>query len=386
MADRVVGVLSDTQIRGLISRGNIGHCGTNPMWWEKLIQPASIDLTLGASIMRIRSSFLPGINRTVKSHMDTFVQYEREFGNGYVIEPGVTYLVQLSESLSLPKNVEAAFNPKSTTGRLDVFVRIIGDNTQEFDKLPLGYNGPLYAEITSATFPIKLRQGDSLVQMRLRQRGRLVGGNDYVSIEPDGQVMQVPWTELADNHKVVDHGLPSFDDNHNLILSANIIGSHGVPVAYKARSHTPVIDLRMIDHYQPFEFWEPIYNQFRDYIILDPNACYILASYEKVLIPNQYAAEMTSYESGYGEFRAHYAGFFDPGFGNNNGEPAAQAVLELRTHSVPFALRQFQPVTKLRFEYMLDEPQKPYGSNKGYNYQHQGLALAKQFQSSRIPT
>jgi len=384
MTDRVVGVLNDTQIQGLISRGNIGHAGTNPMWWEKLIQPASIDLTLGGSIMRIRSSFLPGADRTVKSHMDTFVQYEREFGNGYIIEPGVTYLVQLSERLSLPKNVEAAFNPKSTTGRLDIFVRIIGDKAQEFDKLPLGYEGPLYAEITSATFPIKLRAGDSLVQMRLRQRGRLVGGNDYNTIETDNQSLQVRRPELADNHKVVDHGLPSFDDKDNLILSANVIGLHGVPVAYKARSHTPVIDLRQLDHYRSGEFWEPIFNPFRDYIILDPNACYILASYDKVLIPNQYAAEMTSYESGYGEFRAHYAGFFDPGFGNKNGKPAAQAVLELRTHSVPFALRQFQPVTKLRFEHMLNEPERPYGDKA--NYQHQGLALAKQFQSSRIST
>lgn len=383
MTDRVVGVLNDVMIKDYIKRGLIVAPHYNEQW-TKQVQPASMDLTLGKAIMRLRASFLPGVGREVGSHFQTFAQYEREFSNsGYVIEPGVTYLVPLQESLFLPNNIEASFNPKSTTGRLDIFVRIIGDGAIEFDKLPLGYKGPLYAEITSATFPIKLREGDSLVQMRLRQRGRLVGGNDFQDADSCGQKIQVTGLDMM-RHTLVNTPQANFDEHHNLILSASVVGLHHIPVAYKARSHTPVIDLQKLDNYKPHEFWEPIYNPFKDYIILDPNACYILASSEYVRIPVQYSAEMTSYESGFGEFRAHYAGFFDPGFGDLSGTPAAQAVLELRTHSVPFALRQQQPVTKLRFEYMLDEPEKPYGDKS--NYQHQGLALAKQFRSSKIPT
>jgi len=305
------------------------------------IQPASLDLRLGHKAYRLRASFLPGNKRKVLECLDDVRMHEVDLTHGAVLETGCVYLVPLQESLSLPQDIAAAANPKSSTGRLDVFTRVICDSATQFDALPAGYNGPLYVEIAPRTFSILVRPGDRLVQMRFRKGEMKILETQTVSLD-----------------------LKGFDDS-------GIIG-------WRARRHAGLVDVSNVGGHKARDFWEPLYSDAGQ-LVLDPEEFYILASKESVSIPASQAAEMAPIATEIGEFRAHYAGFFDPGFGiAAAGGSGSRAVLEVRGRDVPFLMRDGQPVAKLLFEAMTKTPTSLYGE-KGSHYQAQSLKLSKHF-------
>jgi dCTP deaminase len=344
------------------------------------IQPASLDLRLGAVAYRVRASFLPGPGITVAQRIAELKLHEFALANGAVLETGCVYIVPLIERLALPADIAASTNPKSSTGRLDVFTRVIADETRGFDRVAGGYHGPLYAEISPKTFPILLREGTRLSQMRLHRgdpalnaeamrelhaRERLVDRAEAVM--GDGVAVSIDLSGASTNLRAA--GL-SVDRN-----GAGIVG-------YRAKRHTAVIDVERRAAYEVADFWEPIAVRADKSLILDPDEFYILASTEAVQVPPDYAAEMVPFDPLVGEFRVHYAGFFDPGFGYAGaGGLGARAVLEVRSREVPFILEHGQVVGRLVFEKMLARPDRLYGAGIGSNYQAQGLKLSKHFRA-----
>jgi len=326
------------------------------------IQPASLDLRLGKRAFRVRASFLPGDNATVQQKIDQFAMHEFALGDdGAVLEKGCVYIVELVESLALGAGILAIANPKSSIGRIDVFTRLITDFGTAFDKVRADYQGPLYAEISPRTFSILVREGDRLNQLRLkRDVSHEVQREDQTLVDaptPEG----VPVTVDLEGGS----GGGGNSDEH-------IVG-------YRARKHAGLIDLRKLGHYDVAEFWHPIFSRGNKTLVLDPDEFYILASNEAVCIPPDQAAEMLAYDTSIGEFRVHYAGFFDPGFGDGDAD-GTRAVLEVRSHEVPFVLEHGQRVGRLIFENLSNVPDQLYGSGIGSNYQHQGLRLSKHFQ------
>jgi len=333
------GIFPVQRIKTLISGGGITFDA--PLDSDQ-VQPASLDLRLGARAFRLRASFLPGKTRSVSECLtDDLVMHEIDLTAGAVLETGCVYLVELQEGLSLPAGLSAAANPKSSTGRLDVFTRVITDRASAFDQIEAGYSGPLYVEIAPRTFSVLAHQGERLVQIRFRDGAPQILRSETVSIDLAG------------------------------IDGSDIIG-------WRARRHAGLVKLRGRDH-RAEDFWEPVRAR-GGRMILDPEEFYILASKESVSIPINEAAEMAPVALEIGEFRAHYAGFFDPGFGiASAGGKGSRAVLEVRGRDVPFILEHGQPVARLVFEPMTDAPDVLYGQN-GSHYQAQGLRLSKHFE------
>jgi dCTP deaminase len=328
------------------------------------IQPASLDLRLGDIAYRVRASFLPG-RATVAERIEHLKLHEIALGDGAVLETGAVYIVPLLESLALPKDIAAAANPKSSTGRLDVFTRVITDRARGFDRIEAGYHGPLYAEISPKTFPVLVREGSRLSQLRLR-RG-------HSALDAD---------ELAALHareRLVDSEDADFEGG--ISVSVDLAGSGpNSLIGYRAKRHTGVIDVERRAGYDFADFWEPLRARHDGVMVLDPDEFYILASKEAVQVPPDYAAEMVPFDPLVGEFRVHYAGFFDPGFGYAGaGGKGSRAVLEVRSREVPFILEHGQIVGRLVYEKMLARPDSLYGSGIGSNYQAQGLKLSKHF-------
>jgi len=328
------------------------------------IQPASLDLRLGAVAYRIRASFLPGPDARVEDKLAGLSIHEIDLTRGAVLETGCVYLVPLLESLELSFRVSAGANPKSSTGRLDVFTRLITDRAQAFDRVAEGYHGPLYAEISPRTFPLLVRKGSRLNQLRLRH-----GSPQFTD------------TQLKRLHEEVGLVDGPADIDGGLGLSVDLRGdSMTGQVGWRARRHAGVIDVDTRDVYDPLDFWDPVYARKTETIVLDPDEFYILASREAVSIPPDYAAEMVAFNPLVGEFRVHYAGFFDPGFGHETGQGrGARAVLEVRSREVPFILEHGQIIGRLVFERLTDPPTQVYGAALGSHYQRQGLALSKHF-------
>lgn len=376
---KIAGVLSSQEILELINKNVI----TSENGIEKdLIQPASIDLRLGIKAWRVPASFLPGKGNKVSSRLKDLAMHEFSLIDGAVLECGCVYIVKLLENVSLTDNLTGIANPKSSTGRLDVFTRLIVDGTTEFEEVPAGYQGPLYAEISPRTFSVLVRTGSRLNQLRLR-RGQSFTSDKEMEIlqEHVGLVRNQDNINLPDKIK---NGVP---------LSVDLVGENGL-IGYKARKHSMLIDIDKPNHYKRELFWEKITVEdllYRggDYqnkknqgsLILSPDAFYILASKEYVSVPSKYAAEMRAYDTKVGEFRAHYAGFFDPGFGLTElGASKTKAVLEVRSHDVPFLIEQDQTVCRLVYEPMANVPSILYGeAGSSNNYQAQGLKLAKHF-------
>ena len=328
------------------------------------IQPASLDLRLGSIAYRVRASFLPGPGTTVDQRIVELKLHEFTLIDGAVLETGCVYIVPLIESLALPPDIAAITNPKSSTGRLDVFTRVIADETRGFDRVAGGYHGPLYAEISPKTFPVLVREGSRLSQLRLRR------GSAAISAEA--------LRALHARERLVDRAEAVMGDG--VAVSIDLIGN-GI-VGYRAKRHTAVIEVERRAAYEVADFWEPIAARADKSLILDPDEFYILASNEAVQVPPDYAAEMVPFDPLVGEFRVHYAGFFDPGFGYaGSGGLGARAVLEVRSREVPFILEHGQIVGRLVYEKMLARPDKLYGSGIGSNYQAQGLKLSKHFRS-----
>ncbi|MGB1624757.1 MAG: 2'-deoxycytidine 5'-triphosphate deaminase [Candidatus Puniceispirillaceae bacterium] len=335
------------------------------------IQPASLDLRLGARAWRIQASFLPGRGQTVMDKIDKFSMYELDLTQGAVLETGCVYIVELLESLALPETLSATANPKSSTGRLDVFTRLITDGAVEFEAVAAGYNGPLYAEISPRTFSVMVRKGSRLSQLRLRRGMQILDDAGHA--------------DLQERHQLV-----RFDDetivsiNDGIGLSVNLVPQEKTGlVGWRARKHAGLIDVDKPASQPAARFWEAVTEAdlFKGGLVLNPDEFYILASQEFVIVPADYAAEMRAYDTRVGEFRAHYAGFFDPGFGMAEiGATPTRAVLEVRSHDVPFLIEQGQTVCRLVYEPMSARPNQLYGAaGSGSNYQSQGLKLAKHF-------
>ena len=335
------------------------------------IQPASIDLRLGNIAHRVRASFLPGPKRTVAEKLSTLQLHTLDLRAGAVLEKDCVYIVPLLEHLALRYRTSGSANPKSSTGRLNVFARVITDYGTEFDAIRSNYSGPLYAELSPRSFSIRVRTGSRLVQLRVR-RGRPTSSNAALRRlhEEVGFSIVPPGSPIG--RELIEGGLAVTVDISGT-LQKGFVG-------YKARKHTPVVDVDQIDYYNVQDFWDPVFKNEGEGIILDPEDFYILASREPVAIPTDQAAEMLAYDTLVGEFRVHYAGFFDPGFGYAGaGGLGARAVLEVRSREVPFILEHGQIVGRLVYERMLARPDQLYGAGIGSNYQAQGLKLSKHF-------
>lgn len=327
------GVLPDVEIEKALARGFIQH--DLPLTPDQ-IQPASLDLRLGRIAYRLRASFLPGPGARVADRLDReLVMHEIDLTHGAVLETGCVYLVELMERAALPPHLHGAANPKSSTGRIDVFTRLITDAASAFDHVPAGYEGPLWAEVCPCTFSVLVRSGSRLSQLRLR-RGAA-------------------------------HPRRHIDFSIDLSMAG--------PVGFRAKRHAGVIDVDRLAAHDPRDFWEPLEAR-RGRVILDPGEFYIFASKEPVLIPADEAAEMAPIRPELGEFRAHYAGFFDPGFGI--APHAGKAVLEVRSRDVAFIVEDAQPVGRLVFEPLSAPAAKLYGET-GSHYRGQGLKLSKHF-------
>ncbi|SPH18326.1 Deoxycytidine triphosphate deaminase [Defluviimonas aquaemixtae] len=353
------GVLADNAIRELIATGAIA---AEPAVDSAQIQPASLDLRLGTTAYRVRASFLAGKGRSVKERIDEFCMHSVDLSQGAVLEKGCVYLVPLVERLALPKGMSAVSNAKSSTGRLDLLTRAITDGGEEFDRIPDGYQGPLYAEICPRSFSVLVRPGMRLSQIRFRQGQSVLSDRDLAALHD-----RAP---LVSGEPVISSGLG---------FSVDLRPAEGDLVGYRAKPHTGVIDLERIGYYDPADFWEEVRSKSAR-IILDPGAFYILVSREAVTIPPDYAAEMAPYLAMVGEFRVHYAGFFDPGFGwAEAGGAGSRGVLEVRCHEAPFVLEDGQVVGRLVYERMSERPARLYGAGIKSNYQGQGLKLSKHF-------
>ncbi|MGR3467762.1 MAG: 2'-deoxycytidine 5'-triphosphate deaminase [Shimia sp.] len=351
----MIGVLPSQTIREMLDAGAIR---TEAPTVAGQVQPASLDLRLGKVAYRIRASFLTGADATVMDRLPDFQMHAIPLDGGAVLEKGCVYLVPLMEGLALPAEVSAVANAKSSTGRLDLLTRTITDGGTEFDRIPAGYTGPLYAEICPRSFSVLVRPGQRLNQIRFRRGDAGLGDEALRALHTD--------TPLVDGTPVIDEGLG---------FSVDLRPETGTLVGYRAKPHTGVIDLDRLGHYPPAEFWEEV-RTTDGRIILDPGAFYILVSREAVTIPPTHAAEMAPFLAMVGEFRVHYAGFFDPGFGH--GVPA-RGVLEVRCHEAPFVLEHGQTVGRLIYEAMAEVPETLYGQDIASNYQGQGLKLSKHF-------
>jgi dCTP deaminase len=377
------GILPYQDIKRLIARGGMT---ASPPVEDRQIQPASLDLRLGRKAYRLISSFLPELSaissrlNVLDFYQSDLVMYEMDLTEGAILEKGHVYLVPLLETLALPKTLRARANPKSTTGRLDVFTRVVTDLNAGFDEIRAGYHGPLYLEVVPRSFAIKVRTGQSLNQIRFVHGEATVSDHTLQTLH-----RQTP---------LLYHNLPSkkavgsrdFRTERGLFLRIDLKGDDRTDsriIGYRAKKNSHVIDLAKIGYYAAADFWEPLYRHRQDSLLLEPEEFYILASKERIRVPAGYAAEMVAYEAACGELRTHYAGFFDPGFGyGSEGEiSGTQVVLEVRPHDVPFLIHDGQTFFKVVYDRMLNVPTQLYGTTLGSSYQRQALTLSKHFKA-----
>jgi dCTP deaminase len=359
----VTGILPGQEIGSLAEAGAIA--AQRPVGSDQL-QPASLDLRLGARAWRIRASFLPSVRTGIDERLRDLALHQIELSDsGSVLETGCVYLVELEERLKLPDDLAAATNPKSSTGRLDVFTRVIGNRVATFDALPAGYEGPLYLEVSPRTFPILVRRGSRLAQIRFRRGTAKLDGNALAALHAREQLVDTASADLGTGAVAV---------------SVDLSGQYSGLAGFRAKRHTGLIDVDKRGGYDVLDFWEPLEARGQTGLVLDPDAFYILSSKEAVHVPPDHAAEMVPFDPLVGEFRVHYAGFFDPGFGHAAaGGQGARAVLEVRSREVPFILEHGQIVGRLVYERMTARPTTLYGEGLGSNYQAQGLKLSKHF-------
>jgi len=367
---RTTGILPSQEISNLIERGNIS---ARPAINPDHIQPASLDLRLGDMAHRVRASFLPGPNSTVEAKIKELRMTRVDLTGAPVFEKDCVYIIPLLEELNLPENISGKANPKSTTGRLDIFTRLITDYGTEFDRVPPGYKGKLYAEVVSRTFTVALRAGMRLSQLRFVQGNPRSSDSTIRGLDREEPLVYMD--EDNPGKAQVERGLR---------ITINLEGADASEIiAYKAKRYAPAIELDKINHYSTEEFWEVRHQNASKNLILEPGDFYILASRERVSVPPEFAAEMVPFDPSDGEFRIHYAGFFDPGFGyGSNDIKGTRAVLEVRAHEVPFLMEHGQLVGRLNYMPLLSRPHKIYGTNIGSSYQHQALTLSKQFRKS----
>ena len=399
---RTKGILPVQKLKLLAEAGIIRGREGFPLE-ENQYQPNSIDLRLGKKAYRVRSSFLPE-DESVSQKLGKLMQYEMSIEDGAVLETNCVYIIPLLEELHLPSHISpqkalfngkdeegngknssrspavqiiseehltAKANPKSTTGRLDIFTRVITDYSHRFEEIGPGHRGKLYLEVVPKSFPVRVRTGQRLNQLRIRHGHTVLSDQDLLRLHGSDPLL---FNESGD---IIS--LDKITVNNGLFLSVNLHGDQGEIVGYKAKKHRDLIDLENINHYNITDFWEPIYAQQDDHLILEPEAFYIFASKERCRIPTHLAAEMIAYDTGSGELRTHYAGFFDSGFGGSVEDRGARAVLEVRSHDVPFLIEDGQTFCSMKFEPNTEVPQFVYGNDIDSNYQGQGLKLGKHF-------
>jgi dCTP deaminase len=355
------GILPSQAIRALIAAGEVELA--EPIAADQL-QPASLDLRLGAVAYRVRASFLPGPGARVADKLADLQLHAIDLSKGAVLETGCVYVAPLIESLALTQDIAAAANPKSSTGRLDVFTRVIADGVSAFDLIPPGYCGPLYAEICPQTFPVVVRKGSRLSQIRFRRGAAGDSDLDLADLQRRERLVSAERADIA----------------QGIALSVDLTGGEDGLIGYRAKRHTGVVDMDAPASCAVLDYWEPIHARGPKRLILDPDEFYILASKEAVHVPPTHAAEMVPFNPLVGEFRVHYAGFFDPGFGHAQaGGAGSRAVLEVRSHKVPFILEDGQIVGRLVYERLTELPELLYGRDLKSNYQAQGLKLSKHF-------
>jgi dCTP deaminase len=358
---QMTGLLPAQSLRDLMALGQIRADRTIR---PDQVQPASLDLRLGTVAYRVRASFLAGHGRNVADRLPEFEMHRMDLTGGAVLEKGCVYVIPLMEGLTLPPGMTAVANAKSSTGRLDLLTRTITDGGVEFDRIPEGYSGPLYAEVCPRSFSVLVRPGMRLNQIRFRKGQAILSDADLAALHKV--------SPLVSGNALIAQGLG---------FSVDLRPASGDLVGYRAKPHTGVIDLDKIGYYPASEFWEELHTQSGQ-LILDPGAFYILVSREAVTIPPDFAAEMAPYLAMVGEFRVHYAGFFDPGFGYSAaGGAGSRGVLEVRCHEAPFVLEHGQVVGRLVYERMLSRPDALYGTGIASNYQGQGLKLSKHFRA-----
>ena len=361
------GVLPYQALRALVRSGEIA--ADEPIA-DAQVQPASLDLRLGSVAWRVRASFLPGAKRTVARRIEDLGLHRIDLSRDAVLEKGCVYVVPLQERLTLGERIGGFANPKSSTGRIDLFTRLIADHAVDFDAVPTGYAGPLYAEIFPRAFSVVVRKGSRLNQLRFVRGTPGIGA--------------LGLRHMLDDHSLLDRALSETEMRtlaRGVPLSVDLAGIGGSDlIGFCARKHAPLIDVDAVGAYDPREYWEPIRRSDSRAIILDPDDFYILASRESVAVPVDVAAEMVPYDALTGEFRAHFAGFFDPGFGlREAGGAGTRAVLEVRPYGVPFLIEDGQLVGRLKYERLTDRPDRLYGQGIGSSYQSQGLALSRHF-------
>lgn len=366
------GILTYRQLQALV-HDDIVRCDT-PLEAPQY-QPASLDVRLGEVAYRIRSSFVPG-NRAVEDVLQELLMYPLDLRQHGILERNQVYLVPLQEALALPEDIRVKSNPKSSTGRLDIFTRVISDYSYRFDEVRAGYRGNLYLEIVPNSFTVRLKPGLSLNQLRFMRGDSVVDDEQLRRLyhrEPllfDSASQPIPLSQVC-----LQEGL---------LMSVDLQGtqSEGI-IGYKARKNSNIVDVSQVGQYNITDFWEPIYRQQGDFLILEPEEFHLLCSREKVRIPPDFSAEMLAYDIGAGEFRVHYAGFFDPGFGYGSGDlTGTYAVLEVRPHEVPYRISHGQPFFKLQFSRNVERPEMIYGTGLSSHYQYQQLAVSKQFKPS----
>jgi dCTP deaminase len=365
---RPAGLLPRPAVAALVSAGAIR---AERVIEPSQIQPASLDLRLGQEAFRLRASFLPGRSAGVRERLESLSPERISLvGDGAVLEKGIVYIAPLTERLALPQTLAGAANPKSSTGRLDIFTRLIVDRGAAFDEAPAGYTGSLWVEISPRSFSVRVREGSRLNQLRFRECG-----------SPRASLSDEDLRARHAGAALVDGALELRD---GLVVHVGLAGPDNAIVGFRAIKNGSVIDVDRPGAYAAEDFWEPIRARESGRLILDPDEFYILASREKMHIPADLAAEMAAIDPALGEFRVHYAGFFDPGFGwTASGAPGARAVLEVRGRDVPFLLEDGQPIGRLVFEPLSSASDGLYGAVGGSNYQGQGLKLSKHFRPWR---
>jgi dCTP deaminase len=363
-----MGILVDREIRALWNEGRLrASTGLEP----GQVQPASLDLRLGRVAHRIRAGFLPE-EESVADRLGELTLDTLDLTSGAVLEPGGIFLIPLLEELEIPEDLSARSNPKSSTGRLDLFTRVLIDRNARFDDVPAGYRGPLFIEVAPRSFPVRVRTGDRLTQQRFFR-----GACALTDAEARALAAREPLAFDESGSPLTPSKL-LFDGDGGIVFRLKLSGDG--PVGYRARRYTSVVDLDKVGHHDPAEFWDPVYSK-RGAIVVEPEAFYIFASKERIRVPRGHAAEMLPIDVGVGELRTNYAGFFDPGFGGLDAKgPGTPAILEVRPHDVPFLVEDGQVFFRLRFFRCTGEPDDSYGSpGSGSHYGNQRLALAKQF-------
>lgn len=361
------GVLASQEIRELIHKGHIKHAD------EKSIRPASLDLTITSEVYRLEEMFLPKSGETIRDILKNARPSAHHLS--HPLERNVLYLARLQEHLSLPDGIHCVCNPKSSTGRVDIQVRVLADGVPRYDAvMPGGYDGDLWLLMSPKSFPVKIDAGESLSQIRfVRGSSRVTEEEIEETLTAHDLLWDIEGKPLRESGRLSDQ-------DGSLILGIDV--SRDL-VGWECLGLHRILDLSKRGHYYAEEFFRPL-RRTGDHIRLQNNGFYILYTRERVQVPPHLACEMVPMDERSGEFRVHYAGFIDPGWGwgidgSANGR---RLVLEIRPFE-DIVLRDGQPVGKIKFEKMSSRPDQVYDQiDSNYINETELPRLSKHFRAA----